>query len=242
MSESSLADYDKGWKVKLDSRNHVMSVNTSEVYGTATILSPKVYLNDNLILSYSYRNFTHTENLKVEIRGAGSRQFTDVILDGGHSGWQQRIFDLAEYKGDTIQLAFIVAASGNSEGNIIEFDDTFKCNIRLLNIDNNIPISNLSTGQLKTVDMCIILGILDVIMNNVNFNICFLDELFSNMDGELRQLMCHVLKNNLKDGQILFTISHVELEDKYFNGEIKAELEYINNSILKKSVYKITKF
>jgi hypothetical protein len=34
----------------------------------------------------------------------------------------------------------------------------------------------------------------------------------------------------------------VELEDKYFNGEIKAELEYINNSILKKSVYKITKF
>ena len=125
---------------------------------------------------------------------------------------------------------------------IIEFDDTFKCSIRLLNIDNNIPISNLSTGQLKTVDMCIILGILDVIMNNVNFNICFLDELFSNMDGELRQLMCHVLKNNLKDGQILFTISHVELEDKYFNGEIKAELEYINNSILKKSVYKITNF
>jgi ABC-type multidrug transport system ATPase subunit len=89
--------------------------------------------------------------------------------------------------------------------------------------------------------MCIILGILDVIMNNVNFNICFLDELFSNMDGELRQLMCHVLKKNLKDGQILFTISHVELEDKYFNGEIKAELEYINNSILKKSKYIIHK-
>ena len=123
MSESSLADYDKGWNVKLDSRNHVMSVNTSEVYGTVTILSPKVYLNDNLILSYSYRNLTHTENLKVEIRGAGSRQFTDVILDGGHSGWQQCIFDLAEYKGDTIQLAFTVVATGNREGNIIELDD-----------------------------------------------------------------------------------------------------------------------
>jgi DNA repair exonuclease SbcCD ATPase subunit len=125
---------------------------------------------------------------------------------------------------------------------IIEFDDTFKCNIKLLNIDNNIPISNLSTGQLKTVDMCIILGILDVIMNNVNFNICFLDELFSNMDGELRQLMCQVLKSNLKENQILFIISHIELDDKYFNGEITANLEYVNNSILKKSVYKITKF
>jgi ABC-type multidrug transport system ATPase subunit len=109
-------------------------------------------------------------------------------------------------------------------------------------MENNIPISNLSTGQLKTVDMCIILGILDVIMHNVNFNICFLDELFSNMDGELRQLMCQVLKSNLKENQILFIISHIELDDKYFNGEISAHLEYVNNSILKKSVYKITKF
>ena len=125
---------------------------------------------------------------------------------------------------------------------MIEFDNQFHCNIKLLGTNNNISISSLSTGQLKTVDMCIILGILDVIMNNINFNICFLDELFSNMDSELRQLMCYVLKNNLKEGQILFTISHVELEDKYFNGEIKAELEYIDNSILKKSAYKIIKF
>lgn len=124
---------------------------------------------------------------------------------------------------------------------IIEFDSAFKCNIRLLNIDNNIPISSLSTGQLKTVDMCIILGILDVIMSNINFNICFLDELFSNMDGDLRQLMCHVLKNNLKEDQILFIISHVELDDKYFDGEIHAELEYIKDSILKKSKYTIRK-
>jgi DNA repair exonuclease SbcCD ATPase subunit len=124
---------------------------------------------------------------------------------------------------------------------IIEFDNQFKCNIKLINMENNIPISNLSTGQLKTVDMCIILGILDVIMNNVNFNICFLDELFSNMDGELRQLMCQVLKSNLKENQILFIISHIELDDKYFNGEIIANLEYVNNSILKKSKYIIHK-
>ena len=124
---------------------------------------------------------------------------------------------------------------------IIEFDNTFKCSIKLLNIENNIPISSLSTGQLKTVDMCIILGILDVIMSNVNFNICFLDELFSNMDADLRQIMCQVLKNNIKPEQILFIISHIELDDKYFNGEIKAELEYINDSILKKSKYTINK-
>ena len=125
---------------------------------------------------------------------------------------------------------------------IIEFDNQFHCNIKLLGTNDNISISSLSTGQLKTVDMCIILGILDVIMNNINFNICFLDELFSNMDGDLRQLMCHVLKSNIKENQILFIISHVELDDKYFNGEISSKLEYVDNSILKKSVYKITKF
>lgn len=167
-----------------------------------------------------------------------------------HSEWQELYGILSSEIRSNIISSFIPRINSSiqsysqklNQPYIIEFDNQFKCNIKLLNMENNIPISNLSTGQLKTVDMCIILGILDVIMHNVNFNICFLDELFSNMDGELRQLMCHVLKNNLKDGQILFTISHIELDDKYFNGEISAHLEYVNNSILKKSVYKITKF
>ena len=166
-----------------------------------------------------------------------------------HSEWQELYGILSSEIRSNIISSFIPRINSSiqnysqklNQPYIIEFDNQFKCNIKLLNMENNIPISNLSTGQLKTVDMCIILGILDVIMHNVNFNICFLDELFSNMDGELRQIMCQVLKNNLKDGQILFTISHIELDDKYFNGEISAHLEYVNNSILKKSKYTIRK-
>lgn len=123
MSETSLADNTKNWSVKAESGNKSVTVNTSELYGTAVLLSPMIFVEDNTILSYSYRNLTHTDKLKVEVRGAGTRQFSDVILDGGHSGWQQKLLELSAYEGDTIQLAFIVDAKANKEGGIIGVDD-----------------------------------------------------------------------------------------------------------------------
>lgn len=122
---------------------------------------------------------------------------------------------------------------------IIEFDESFKCTIRIFGIDQDIPLSSLSTGQLKVVNISIILGILKTIMNSANFNICLLDELLSNMDIELRQVICRVLKENLRDDQTLFIITHTELEDKYFDGVIEANLEY-RDDIHKRSRYTIT--
>lgn len=121
---------------------------------------------------------------------------------------------------------------------IIRFDENFKCSINLFGTEQNIPISSLSTGQLKVVDISIILGVLRVITNNSNFNICLLDELLSNMDMELRQVICHVLKDNIKEGQTLFIISHTEFEDKNFDGVIDAQLHFKDN-LYKKSVYNI---
>lgn len=123
---------------------------------------------------------------------------------------------------------------------IIEFDKNFKCSISLFGVDNNISINSLSTGQLKVVDISIILGVLKVITNNSNFNICLLDELLSNMDSEMRQLICTVLKNNIKENQTLFIISHTEFEDKNFDGIIETQLQYKDNNF-KKSVYTISK-
>lgn len=123
MAESSLADYDKGWKVKSDNGNRALSVNTSEIYGTAVVVSPMIYVDGKNILSYRYQNLTTTDKLKVEIRGAGSHQFNDVILDGGHSGWQQKLLELSSYQGDTIQLVFTVSANANKSGDIIAIDD-----------------------------------------------------------------------------------------------------------------------
>ena len=122
-SQSSLAAYTKNWFVSAEAGNKALALNTSEVYGTAVVVSPMIAVQTDNILSYRYRNLTHDATLKVEIRGAATRQFSQVILEGGHSGWQQTTFDLRDYAGDTIQLHFSVTANASAEGNIIAIDD-----------------------------------------------------------------------------------------------------------------------
>lgn len=108
---------------------------------------------------------------------------------------------------------------------IVEFDSNFKCSISLCGVDKDIPISSLSTGQLKTVDMVIILGVLGTVIGSNGINILFLDELFSNLDAGLRNEMCCVLKEYLKPDSTIFIISHTDLENKYFDGNIYMKLE-----------------
>lgn len=123
---------------------------------------------------------------------------------------------------------------------IIEFDNQFKCSIKIFGLDRVINITSLSTGQLKTIDMCIILGVLKVIFSGVNFNIMFLDELFSNMDSELRSMICNVLKSELKENQTIFIISHQEISDANFDGSINAKLSYVNGT--ERSSYQIKSY
>lgn len=108
---------------------------------------------------------------------------------------------------------------------IIYFDNSFKCHIELFGLNNDISISSLSTGQLKIVDMVIILGILGTILGSSGINIIFLDELFSNFDNELRETICKILKDTLADDKIIFIISHQDINNQIFNGEIELELE-----------------
>ena len=107
----------------------------------------------------------------------------------------------------------------------ISFDSGFKCNISLIGIDKDIPISSLSTGQLKTVDMVTILGVLGTIIGSNGLNVLFLDELFSNLDADRRNEMCGVLRDTLKSDQTIFIISHMDMEDKHFDGTLSLRLE-----------------
>ena len=111
---------------------------------------------------------------------------------------------------------------------IISFDSSFKCSIKLAGIDQEIALSSLSTGQLKTVDMIIILGVLGTILGGESCNVMFLDELFSNLHSNLRNEMCGVLKDFISEDQTLFIISHYDLDDRYFDGSIKMRLERKN--------------
>lgn len=111
---------------------------------------------------------------------------------------------------------------------IISFDSSFKCSIKLCGMDQDIALSSLSTGQLKTVDMIIILGVLGTILGGESCNVMFLDELFSNLHSDLRNEMCGVLKDFISEDQTLFIISHYDLDDIYFDGSIKMRLERKN--------------
>ena len=109
---------------------------------------------------------------------------------------------------------------------IVSFDNSFKCSVSLCGYSDNIPISSLSTGQLKTVDMIIILGVLGTIIGSNSANVIFLDELFSNLDGGLRNDMCSVLHNFISDNDTMFVISHQDLDERYFNGTLKLHIDH----------------
>lgn len=108
---------------------------------------------------------------------------------------------------------------------IIQFDNQFKCQIKLPGIDQDIPVSSLSTGQLKTIDMIIIMSILGTVMGSNSLNIVFLDELFSNMHSELRNEMSWMLRDDMKPDETIFIVSHYEINEGFFDGTIRISLE-----------------
>lgn len=106
----------------------------------------------------------------------------------------------------------------------VEYDQEFKCHIYVDTFEKEISYSNLSTGQKKTLDIAIIFGILQNIIANVNFNVIFLDELFSNMDAESRNVMINLIKENFGEDKSVFIINHAEMMDDPFKHKIRVSL------------------
>lgn len=114
----------------------------------------------------------------------------------------------------------------------IEYDQEFKPHISIETFDKEISYNNLSTGQKKSLDMAIIFGVLQNIIANVDFNIFFLDELFSNLDSDSRNTMLGLLKDSLSKNRTIFVINHAEMCDDYFTSKIRVSLE--NKKIINK--------
>jgi DNA repair exonuclease SbcCD ATPase subunit len=107
----------------------------------------------------------------------------------------------------------------------IEYDQEFKAHIYVDGWDREISYNNLSTGQRKSLDLAIIFGILQNIIANVDMNILFLDELFSNMDVNARNIMLTLLNENLGHDKTIFVINHAEMQDDLFQHKIRVKLE-----------------
>lgn len=190
-------------------------------------------------------NTKEIEDLKVKEKETSDR-ITDLKVD--EEEWGQLYDILSTSIRQKILSSFIPLLNSSIQEYtrqlnlpyIIEFDNQFKCSIKIFGLDRVINISSLSTGQLKTIDMCIILGVLKVIFSGVNFNVMFLDELLSNMDSELRSMVCNVFKSELKENQTIFIISHQEISDANFDGSINAKLSYVNGT--ERSTYQVKSY
>lgn len=191
-------------------------------------------------------NRTEIDALNIKI---DTLQNELTVYQAEDAEWQQLYDILAVQIRSKILNSFIPALNKNilhysqrlHLPYIVQFDSNFKCNISLCGMDQIIPVSSLSTGQLKTVDMVIILGVLGTVIGSNGINILFLDELFSNLDAGLRNEMCQLLRESLKPDSTIFIISHTDLEDKYFDGNIHMKLE-LKDQYEKHSTYTIKKF
>lgn len=113
----------------------------------------------------------------------------------------------------------------------VKFDQEFKCHIYTDSSDKQISYKDLSTGQKKTLDICIIFGIIQNIIANVDFNVFFLDELFSNMDADTRSVMLNMLQENMmKEDRVIFVVNHAEMPDDFFTHKIRVKL--VNKKII----------
>lgn len=115
----------------------------------------------------------------------------------------------------------------------IGFDQEFKPHIYSDNYNKEISYNNLSTGQKKSLDLAIVFGILQNIISNVEFNIIILDELFSNMDADTRNMMLDMLSSSVVNdststiSRSVFVINHAEMADDYFTHKLQVKLNNI---------------
>lgn len=117
---------------------------------------------------------------------------------------------------------------------LVKFDQEFKCHIFIDNNEKEISYKDLSSGQKKTLDICIIFGILQNVIANVEFNILFLDELFTNLDSQICDMLLETI-GSIKEKSI-FIINHSNLKDDFFKHKIQVSLE--NKKINKENIKK----
>ena len=107
----------------------------------------------------------------------------------------------------------------------VQYDQEFKPHIFVDGWDKEIAYNNLSTGQRKSLDLAIIFGILQNVITSIDFNVFVLDELFSNMDSDARNIMLNLLKETMSEDKTIFVMNHAEMADHFFKFKIRVKLE-----------------
>lgn len=112
------------------------------------------------------------------------------------------------------------------------YNHDFGCDI-LLDDNTPVPISSLSTGQLKVVDTIIILSVLTTIVSCSRCNVILLDELFSNLDAESAEKMVEVIRSVVPPNTTVFLVSHAPIPESLLDGIVSIERDEGGRSKIK---------
>lgn len=92
--------------------------------------------------------------------------------------------------------------------------------VTFINSNNDVfSYGNLSTGQKKTIDVVLILALINSFSQS-EFNILFLDELFSNMDKSSRDNLLALIYNMFTESTV-FVVSHDDFDNSFISNMIR---------------------
>jgi DNA repair exonuclease SbcCD ATPase subunit len=107
------------------------------------------------------------------------------------------------------------------------FDEEFKATVYHMGME--IPISTLSTGEMKKVDFVVLIAIMKLMkLKFSSVNLLFLDELFSSVDPDGVASILRILQKNSREmGLNIFVVNHAPMPHEIF--DYKLDIKKTNN-------------
>lgn len=122
-SGTLLTDDNYNWNVFTDGESKYARIVTSGAYGNAELRTPVFKVDaDDYALTFRYRNTSDVE-LALNISADGGNTFEALTKSLGKSDWDLKVFDLKQYKGSNIVIAFAIKSEAKGTGLAISLDD-----------------------------------------------------------------------------------------------------------------------
>lgn len=107
--------------------------------------------------------------------------------------------------------------------------------VSFINTHNDVfSYGNLSTGQKKTIDVVLILALINSFSQS-EFNILFLDELFSNMDKSSRDNLLALIYNMFTESTV-FVVSHDGFDCSLISNMIRISNNHGNSEVIMEKI------
>lgn len=229
--KSSLKQIEKDQKIILDKySNELNNVNNdyNEMISERNHLKTKIAVNEKEIqihskqeanatlYDYLLKNDNQINELNKQLKQLNERydqidQLYNLFYSDLRERYLNSIIPTININANEILQQLVMPFS-------VSIDNSF-C-ISFINSNNDVfSYGNLSTGQKKTIDIVLILALINSFSQS-EFNILFLDELFSNMDESSRDNLLALVYNMFSKSTV-FVVSHDNFNNSFISNLIK---------------------